>query len=256
MTDDWINLGELRGEPVPAIVLYPGDRVLVSLQVPTLTQQEAHDLQEKLGERFPGATFTLITGAAQLAVMRGEVGEPPEHHGARGEMPTGEDFLDTFDSPDLVSTEHGGGRGILKWQRDKARREHRAAERRIKVLEQELSEQGAHFDAARQEYIRENEQLQEKNQALSTENAQLWDRVDEASRQLHDMLGRRIIIDNPVPREDHRKVTRERALARMQRDLLILAIRKFIDSPAGVRSRQTLLDAVHAVEREIARSGG
>jgi hypothetical protein len=269
---DWINLGTLQGEPVPAIVLYPGDRVLVSLHVPALSQKEAHDLQEKLGERFPGVTFTLITGAAQLAVMRGEVGEP---------MPTGEAFLDTFDSPDLVSTEHGGGRGILKWQRDKARRElaearaaaaeatrfaeekereHVAAGCRIRVLQQELNENGVHFDAAVQEYRREIEQLKVDKEAaeatedrLRKENRQLWDRLDEASRQLHDMLGRRIIIDNPAPREDHRKVTKERTQARIQRDRLILAIRNHLNGNCG-RNTTHLHDVVDTVEREISET--
>lgn len=86
----------------------------------------------------------------------------------------------------------------------------RAAEDRIKVLEQELNENGAHFDAALQEYRRENEDL--------------------------------------------RKVTKERALARMQRDRLILAIRDHLDGKCG-RTTRLLTDTVDLVEHEIGAAG-
>jgi hypothetical protein len=253
--NDWINLGELKGEPLPAIVVYPGDRVLVSLHA-QLNQQEAHELQEKLRERFPGATFTLLTGAAQIAVMRGEVGEPPEHRGARGEMPTGEDFLNRYATSELLSTEHPGRRGPLRWQRDRALREYRAAQQRIGVLERELAENGAHFDAMRQEYCREIDQLKVDKEAakatedrLRAENRELWRRLDLAAHQVHDVIGRRIILDNPS-HEDHRKVTRERNLARAQRDRLITVIRNHINGFCG-RSTTHLHDVVDEIEREI-----
>jgi hypothetical protein len=267
---DFIELGRLQDRPLPGLVLNPGDRVLVGLGYPlALSRAEVDDLRGRMEARFPGVAFTFVTQVQQMAVMRAEPAE---------EMPTGEDFMRTFATPDLDSTEHQGRRGLLRWQRDKARRELAAAEHRIEVLEQELNEQGAHFDATRQEYRREIEELQEKNMALQahalnvreqldqvtvdkeaaettedrlrTENKDLWRRLDEAARQLQDMLGRRIVLDNPS-REDHRKVTRERALARMQRDRLILAIRTHLNGNCG-RNTRHLHDVVDEVEREIA----
>jgi hypothetical protein len=304
MSDDWISLGTLKGEPVPAIVLYPGDRVLVSLHVPVMTQQEAHDLQSKLEERFPAVAFTMITGASQLAVQRGEVGEP---------MPTGQDFIDRYAFPkgDAVPRDRTLRARYLR-QRDQARSElaqsrsrvlslenqlritgdqltashrrhdedvtelrrqledtvgrkcsaagHLAAEHRIEVLQQEINESGAHFDAIQQEYRREIEQLKVDKEAaeatedrLRTENKQLWAALDEAARQLRDMLGRPVVINNPAPREDHRKVTKERTLARMQRDRLIVAIRNHMNGFCG-RNTAHLHDVVDMVEREISET--
>lgn len=53
------EVSEMRG----VLVLRPGDKVLIPFSQ-HLTAQDAHEIQEKLGERFPGVEFTLVDGVA------------------------------------------------------------------------------------------------------------------------------------------------------------------------------------------------
>lgn len=51
-----------------AVVIRPGDHVLICLHAQDITAQESHELQESLQKRLPGVDFTLVNGVSALAV--------------------------------------------------------------------------------------------------------------------------------------------------------------------------------------------
>lgn len=55
-----------------ALVIRPGDRVLVTLRASDITDEEGDEVREKLRDRFPGADFTLMSGVESLAALRGD----------------------------------------------------------------------------------------------------------------------------------------------------------------------------------------
>lgn len=53
-----------------ALVVQPGDRVIVALHEVDVPSETIEQMRERLSERHPGAEFTFITGASGLAVAR------------------------------------------------------------------------------------------------------------------------------------------------------------------------------------------
>jgi hypothetical protein len=51
---------ELAEHRAAAVVIKPGDRVLVVLKRDSITHQEAHTIKGLLENRFPGSVFTVI----------------------------------------------------------------------------------------------------------------------------------------------------------------------------------------------------
>jgi hypothetical protein len=55
-----------------AVVIKPGDRVLLTLCDANLSHANAHDMRDRLAERFPGAEFTFIAGITGIAIAEHE----------------------------------------------------------------------------------------------------------------------------------------------------------------------------------------
>ena len=51
----------------PALVIDPGDRVLITLKGKT-SQEDADDIEARLQDAFPDATFVVVRGVDQVAV--------------------------------------------------------------------------------------------------------------------------------------------------------------------------------------------
>lgn len=61
-----------------ALVVRPGDRVLIALRHMHLELSEAEGMRDELLERFPGVEFSVIGGVEQVVVQRDDT-EHPDH---------------------------------------------------------------------------------------------------------------------------------------------------------------------------------
>lgn len=68
----------MTAEPVPsaAIVLQPGDQVLVAMAQSNLTREQADLMRTQLAGRFPDVEFTFLAGVAALAVQHATQNPP------------------------------------------------------------------------------------------------------------------------------------------------------------------------------------
>lgn len=70
----WADQGGAVTEPLGALVLHPGDRVLVA--VGDVTAARARDLAAALRERFPDVEFVIAAGVTALAKMPADLEAP------------------------------------------------------------------------------------------------------------------------------------------------------------------------------------
>ena len=57
-------------DAVSALVLRPGDRVLVGLSIDVMAREDLQEIVRQLHDRFPGVEFTVVSGVTGLAVQR------------------------------------------------------------------------------------------------------------------------------------------------------------------------------------------